>query len=120
MHARAVEPDEERLACLLLAIDEIERTGKELLVHRFHAFPCQRARVFDLAIGIRMDHTARTKTLLEGRILRIVRILWLFFCIKVVKIAKELIESMLGRKEFIFVAEMIFSELSGRVTQGFK
>src|SRR5262245_10106695 len=34
MHARAVEPDEERLAGLLLAIDEIERPGKKLLVDR--------------------------------------------------------------------------------------
>ena len=67
-----------------------------------------------------MQDSARTETFSECRILRIVDILRLFFGIEVVKIAKELIEAVLGREKFIFVAKMIFSELSGRVTQRFK
>src|SRR5215475_4104754 len=76
--------------------------------------------VSDLAVGIGMQDSARTETFSECRILRIVDILRLFFGIEVVKIAKELIEAVLGREKFIFVAKMIFSELSGRVTQRFK
>src|SRR5262249_57970321 len=67
-----------------------------------------------------MQDSARTETFSECRILRIVDILRLLLCVEVVKIAKELIEAVLGREKFIFVAKMIFSELSGRVTQRFK
>ena len=67
-----------------------------------------------------LDHAARTETFSECRILRIVHILGLFFGIEVVEIAEEFIEPVLGREKFIFVTEMIFSELSGRVTQRLK
>ena len=120
MHASAVEPDEERFVALLLAIDEIERPSKELLVHRLHALLRQRAGVLNLPIGCALQYAARTELLFEGRILRIVYILGLFFGIEVVEIAEEFIEPVLRREKFIFVAEMIFPELSGRVTKRLK
>ena len=50
-------------------------------------------------------------------VLRIVGQFRLFFCVQVVKIAEELVESMDGRQEFIPIAKMVFPELASRVAE---
>src|SRR5208282_5760571 len=47
MHVRGVEPDEERLARVVLALDEISRRGDEFVVAGLHALLCERAGVGD-------------------------------------------------------------------------
>ena len=50
VHARAVELAEERLAGLVLAVDEVQRRGEEFLIHCLHALAGQRAGILDLAV----------------------------------------------------------------------
>src|SRR6185436_8632749 len=62
-----------------------------------------------------LHHAARTELCPEGWIFRIVGILRLVLGIQMVKIAEEFVEAVHGRQEFVAVAEMILSELSGRI-----
>jgi len=80
VHSRRVEPAEERLAGLVLAIHEIKRRRHKFLIHRFHALRRQRACILDPAVGIAMKHPTRTELLFELWILRVVGILRLFLC----------------------------------------
>src|ERR1700722_1396239 len=63
-----------------------------------------------------MEHAARAKALLKLGHLRIVRVLGLLFGIKVIKVAKEFVEAMHRRQEFVLVAQMILPELTDGVT----
>jgi len=47
VHARAIEPAEERLARRLLTLHEIDRSGRCLVVDRLHALLGQRTGIFD-------------------------------------------------------------------------
>ena len=51
MHVRRVQPDEERLAGLFLALDEIRGGGDELVVAGLHPLCSQRAGVLDLLLA---------------------------------------------------------------------
>ena len=51
VHVRGVEPDEERLARVVLALDEILGRGDEFVVAGFHALLGQRAGVLDLLLA---------------------------------------------------------------------
>jgi hypothetical protein len=52
---------------------------------------------------------------LEGGVLGIVRMLGLVFSIEMIEIAEKLLKAMHGWQEFVAVAEMVLSKLSGRV-----
>ena len=52
VHARGVEPDEERFARLVRLLHELDRGVGELLVDHFHALAGEGARVLNLAIGV--------------------------------------------------------------------
>ena len=67
-----------------------------------------------------LHDAARTELRPERRVLRIVRVLRLILGIQVIEIAKELIEAVNGRQEFVAVAEMIFAELSGGIAGRFE
>ncbi len=132
MHVRRVEPDEERLARLVLAADEILGRVAEFVVAVFHALLRERARVLDLLLAdaapalldfriilvLRpaMQHAARTECVAEARVLRVVLHLGFFFGIEVIKVAEEFVEAMHGRQEFVEIAEVVLAELAGRVT----
>ena len=51
-----------------------------------------------------MEHAPRPEPLLKLRILRIVRVLGLLFRIKVIEVAKEFVEAMHRRQEFVFAS----------------
>ena len=51
VHARRVEPDEERLAVGLGLVHEFERQIADFVVHRFHPFGIERAGVLDLLLA---------------------------------------------------------------------
>ena len=131
VHAARIEPDEERLLVAICAVDEIGRGAKEFLVDRLHALLGERPGVlaFLLAPGAEtrivawrvgrgrnaLHDAARAELRLEGRILRIVRMLRLVLGVEVIEVAEELVEAMHGRQEFVAVAEMVLAELSGRI-----
>src|SRR5258708_4173125 len=95
VHPSRVEPDEERLLRIMRAVDEIERGAEELFVHRLHALlrqwvrvlafllaPRPKARVVAGSLRVGGDafhHAARAEAGLELGVLRIVRVLRLFF-----------------------------------------
>jgi hypothetical protein len=47
MHAGRVVPEQERLVGLVRPVDEVERTGEQIVLDRLHALARQRARVLD-------------------------------------------------------------------------
>jgi hypothetical protein len=97
-----------------------KRRSQELLINRLHPFARQRTSVLDLAIGKRMDHTARAELLLEFGILRVIDILWFLLRVEVIEITEEFIEPVLGRQELIFVAEVVLAKLSGGINERFE
>src|SRR5262245_47971498 len=115
MHARRVEPDEERPVGARLAADEILGRAEELLVNRRHARDIQRAGILDLAVRRRLDDAAWPILFLEIRILRVEVALGLLLGVEVVEIAEELIKAVLGRQMLVAIAEMVLAELAGGV-----
>ena len=97
VHPRTVPPHEERLAGLVLPLDEIQRCGDGLVVDRLHALPRQRAGVLDAPVGVGTDYAPRAETLAERRILRVVLVLRLLLGVQVVEVAEELVEAV-GRR----------------------
>ena len=104
MHARRIEPHEERLLSLDLALDEVLAGREEFLVDGLHALGVERTGVLDLAIGVGMDHAAGAILLLELRIFRIEISFGFLLGIQVIEVAKEFIESVIRREMFITVA----------------
>lgn len=115
MHARAVPPDEEGRACLVLARNEILGRSKGLLVNRFHPLFGERAGILDLAVGEGMDHAARAKSTAEFRVLRIVAVLRLLLRIEVIQVAEKLVEAVIGRQVLVPVPLVVLAELARRV-----
>src|SRR5262249_29658996 len=110
----------ERLPGFVLALDEAERAGGDLVVDRLHALLGERAGVLDLPAGEGVDHAPRTEPLLELRIFRVVDVLRLLLGVQVIGIAEELIEAVGRRQELVAVAEVVLAELAGRVAQRFQ
>jgi hypothetical protein len=59
-----------------------------------------------------VNYSTRTVFLSKGWIFRIVVSLRLFFGIKVVEVAKKLVESVDRRKMLVLIAEMVFAKLT--------
>ncbi len=107
--------------------------AEELLIHGLHAFLGERARVLDRLLAdlaellvdcrivlvgcLAFQHAARTVFLSERRVLRIVRIVGLFFGIEVIEVAEELIESVNGGQMLVAVAEVVLAELAGGIAE---
>ncbi len=133
VHRRRVVPEEEGLVRLGLLLHPPDRGRRDLLVDGLHALLGQRAGVLDRLLadsapaGISrrvilvgrhaMQHAAGSKSLLECRILGIVRQFWFFFGVQVIEVAEELVEAVHGRQVFIPIAEMVLAELSGGVAE---
>ena len=131
VHAGRVEPAEERRAGPVLPVDEVERAGEELLVHRLHALARERAGVLDGLLAdaaearilgrivpvarLALQHAARAELGAELGVLRIVGVLRLLLGVEVVEVAEELVEAVDRRQELVAVAEMVLAELAGRV-----
>ena len=96
-------------------LHELQRLGGDLLVDRLHALLRQRAGVRDLPAGKAVDDAARTKLLLERRILEVVRALRLLFGVQVIEVAEELVEPVIGRQHLVTIAKVVLAELARRV-----
>ena len=132
VHARRVEPDEERLAVLLGLVHEIDGKVANLVVHGLHALGIERAGVLDLLLADlaparllgrivdvgrpAVDHVARADDVQQ--VLRIVGMRRVFHRVEVVKVAEEFVEAVHRRQELVLVAEMVLAELAGGVAHG--
>ena len=110
MHARRVEPAEERFACRLLALHEIDGRGRRLIVDRLHALLGERAGVLDRLLAdlaearidrrivdvgcLALKNAARAELGAISRVLGIIGQLRLFLGVEVIEIAEELIEAV--------------------------
>src|SRR6266481_2350679 len=73
-----------------------------------------------LAVRQAVQYAAWPKPLLKFRILWIVGILRLLFRIKVIEIAKEFVEAMHRRQEFVLVTKVVLAELACGVAMRFE
>ena len=131
VHARRVEPHEERLLVAYRAVDEILRGLHKFFVNRLHALPGQRPGILALLLapgakaGIvagrisrgrdAFEHSARAELREEARVFRIVGVFGFFFGIQVIKVAEEHVEAVDCRQEFVEIAEVVLAELPRRV-----
>ena len=134
VHARRIEPAEERLAVLFGLVDEIDGQVADFVIHCLHPFGIERAGVLNLLFadlaparhlrrvvrgrGPAMNHVARAD--LIQQVLRVVGMRRVFHRIEVIEIAKEFVESVDGRQELIEIAEMVLAELAGSVALRFE
>ena len=118
MHAGGVHPGEERLARRVLALHEVDRGGRRLVVDRLHALAVERSGILDLAVGGRPEHAPRRVVLdVIGVVLGVIGPLGLLLGIEVVEVAEEFVEAVLGGQVFVTVAEMVLAELAGGVAE---
>ncbi|MNP36930.1 hypothetical protein D3C76_1303500 [compost metagenome] len=59
MHACGIHPDEEWFVSFGLFLNEVDGGLGGLVIDGFHALAVQCARIFDLAIGVTVDHPTR-------------------------------------------------------------
>ena len=131
VHVGKVDPDEGRLAGLVLPLNEFHGPSSDVVVDRFHSLPGQRTcvladlfadlteprihrRIVD-SRGLAVQHAARAKLGTECRVLRIVGIFRLFFSVEVVQVAVKFVEAVYGRQIFVTVAQMVLAELACRI-----
>jgi hypothetical protein len=107
VHTGCVEPDEEWFVRAVGAVDEVEGRFQKLLIHCFHPFGGEGARVFHLPVRSRLEHPPRAEPLPEGRVPRVVRMLRLLLGVHVVEVPKEFIEAVVRGQELILVTQMI-------------
>ena len=133
VHARRVEPDEERLARGLLPLHEVDGRGRGLVVDRLHALLGERAGVLDglladlaearidgrivLVGGLGLEHAARAELGAVGRVLRIVGQFRLFLGVEMVEVAEELVEPVDRRQRLVAVADVVLAELARGVAE---
>ena len=129
VHARGIEPEEERFVVGLGLIHKLEGQIADLVVDCLHPLGIERARILDLLFadlaparhvrrivcgrGPRVDHVARPDLIQE--FLRIGGMRGIFHGIEVIEVAEELIEAVDGRQKLIEVAEVVLAELAGGV-----
>ena len=133
VHARRVEPAEERLARRVLPLHEVDGRGRGLVVDRLHPLLGERAGVLDglladlaearidgrvVLVGrLALEHAARAELGEVRRVLRIVRQLRLLLGVEVVEVAEELVEAVDGRQRLVAVADVVLAELPGGVAE---
>src|SRR5215813_8730245 len=141
MHARRVKPDKERLRLLPRLVDECQSLVADDLIDGFHVLLdvwhwARRQRAFvddfllaDLApawVDRRVVHiaghgghqVARSDFIQESRwVVAMERVL---HRIEMVQVAPELVEAVHRRQEFVQVAQMVFAELTGRISHRFE
>ena len=132
VHARRVEPDEERLVVGLGLVHELEREVEDFVVHRLHPLGIERAGVLDLlfadlaparhhgrVILIRrpgVDHVARADFVQQ--LLRVAGVRGVLHRVEVIEVAEELVEPVDGGQELIEIAEVVLAELARGITHG--
>src|SRR6187200_2117519 len=125
-----IEPYEKWFSRFMLPLDKIFGCCNKFIIAGFHPFFCEGPCILNFLLAYfspprhfcriifvcspGMDNTARSKCFKEFRkflLWRIVIHFRLFFCVEVIKIAKELVEPMIGRQHMVKVAQMVLAEL---------
>ena len=115
MHARGVHPRAERLLCLGLPPDEVDRCSGRFIVDGLHPPLGQRPGILDLPVSRRFDDVARIVSLQKFLVvLRPVRRFRFLICVEVVKVAEELVEAVVGPQVLVAVTQMVVPELPSR------
>ena len=128
-----VEPAEEGLVALAVAVEPVERLVEHLAVEGLHALAGEHAGVLDLLLADAAEHRIVGRIVLVGRpgvqhaarpvflqvlgilLAGIVEFLRLFLGVEVIEVAEPFVEAVHGRQELVAVAEMVLAELAGRV-----
>ena len=121
MHGDGVKPDKEGFVVLMLAFDKALGRSQELFIHRLHALLCQRAGIFDAAIGVTVQHAPGAEVFPEvGKVFfrGVIPQLRLFLGVQVIEVAEELVEPVVSGQEFILIAEVVLAKLTGGIAQG--
>src|SRR5215471_15119077 len=121
VHTGWVQPQEEWLTVLPGGVQELERVGEDLVVHRFHAFWAELAGIFDSLLpylapawlhrGVvragrpAMNDVARAYRSLECR--RVVGMTRVLHRIQVIEVTVEFVEAMQRGQEPVQVAKMV-------------
>ena len=132
VHARRVQPDEERLFVGARLVHELRREVEDFVVDRLHALGIELASVLDLLFadlaparhhrlvirigGPAMDHVARADGVLQG--LRVVPMRRVLHRVEVVQVAEKFVEAVHGRQKPVQIAEVVLAELAGRISHG--
>jgi hypothetical protein len=129
VHARRVEPAEERLATSLGPVDELHGVCQDLVIDGLHPIWIERARVLDPLLA------DLAPTRLDGRIVLVGRpavqhVAWadlvdesrwvvgmrrVFHRVEVIEIAEKLFKAVNCGQIFVEIAQVILSELARRV-----
>ena len=131
VHARRVEPHEERLLVGARLVDELQRVVEDFVVDRLHPLGIERsgildplladlapARLLGRIVAVRrpgVDHVARTDHVLQC--LWIVAMRRVLHRVQMVEVAEELVEPVHGRQELVEIAEVVLAELAGGVSR---
>ena len=129
VHARRVEPEEERLAVRLCLVQELEGEVADFVVHGLHPLGIERAGVLDLLLAdlapARVDgrivgfgrpavnHVARAD--LVQQLLRVGGVRGILHRVEVIEVAEELVEAVDGGQELVEIAEVVLAELAGGI-----
>ena len=111
VHAGRVEPHKKGLVFFRSALNELLRAVQKLEVDGFHAFFVKRTGIGHAAVRKTVHHTARPEAFAEGWVPRVVGVLGLFFCVQVIKIAKELVKAVLSWQELIAITKVVLAKL---------
>ena len=132
MHAGGVVPQQERLAGLVGAVDEVQRPGQQVVLDGLHALAGQRpgvsdglaadpaeafvlGRVVGLA-GPGVQHAAGGEQPLHHRVVPgVIGLLGLLLGVQVIQVAVELVEAVHGGEELVAVAQVVLAVLGGHV-----
>src|SRR5882672_2233448 len=117
VHSGRVVPDEERLPRFHLPLHKIDGMGRDLIIERLHSLSRQRSLVFSGPVSRSGNNASDFPALLEGWVPRPVGVLRVFVSVQMVEVAKELVEAMPMRQEFLAVTKMVFPELRGGVSR---
>src|ERR1700685_707684 len=121
MHTREVHPRKEWRSCLGLFGDEVRARLRCLVVDSLHPLNVQRTGVVDLSVSERVNDAAGIVALKKiGIVTGPVWTFGLLFRVQVVQVAEELIEAVVGRQEFVAIAEVVLAELTCGVTERLK
>ena len=123
----------DRLAGLVLPLDEVHGPGGDVVVDRHHPLLGQRtgvradlladlaeARIHGRVVlvrGLAIHHAARSELRAERRILRVVRQFRLFLGVQVVEVAVELVKAVHGGQEFVAIPQVVLAELAGGIAE---
>lgn len=120
MHSSGTHPHKKWFVRLMSPINEVESCCNKIIVSCFHSLAGHRPGVFNFAISCGLDNASRPILFVKLLIFGIVIGFWFFFGIKMVKVSKELVETMVGGKVFVLISQMVLAKLPTHIPMIFQ